>query len=552
MRGAASPATRRTSGWAPPTAKHADAVAIAIPVKPDQTPRSRTISGMVRDSATVRIRLPRNLDPARSRLTIRTGTSPVPTLRVARDFLLASSYSCPDQLTSAGRMLVSLLALERRGTKVLGDTLWARRELQHIADEIARRDRALWFMCCWEDPWEGSPVRAAANLLLLDMRDIGVQIDTAMVRRLATSFTRLLDSVPLFPDTAYGRREERRFQVADHLQGRLGAVEFLRRTGVPRERELRQLRDNASRLTWEDRAWLAELLEQSGDHAGARTLIDQLWSGLGEAGNRVDVPDSVLSSVGFPSHVRPVARLLAATLAIAPEHPRLGALVERLTTRQRAERDEWWNTQDHVSATVALSRFAMRQGGRGGPLRVQVGRGAAAGGRAAITLQSEAAQDTTVTLAGLTEIVGDSAEVTVRLKVDSGAQFYAITVDEMLKERPTAPASSGLIVERWYERFDDGRTVTELREGDLVRVRLRVTVPASREFVAVEDELPAGLEAVDLTLRTSGTLGPFASRASEAISRRRDAEAGGTPSGRTLRLVAGRLVVAVGTGGDAR
>ncbi|MDP1892004.1 MAG: alpha-2-macroglobulin family protein, partial [Gemmatimonadaceae bacterium] len=145
-----------------------DAVALALPIKPDQTPRSRTIAGTVRGTATVRFLLPRNLDAAKSRLTIRSGTSPVPTLRVARRFLLASSYSCPDQLTSAGRMLVSLLALERIGTRVLGDTLWARGQLQHIADELARRDRDGWVLCCWEDPWEGSPVRVAADLLLLD------------------------------------------------------------------------------------------------------------------------------------------------------------------------------------------------------------------------------------------------------------------------------------------------------------------------------------------------------------------------------------------------
>jgi hypothetical protein len=43
-------------------------------------------------------------------------------------------------------------------------------------------------------------------------------------------------------------------------------------------------------------------------------------------------------------------------------------------------------------------------------------------------------------------------------------------------------------------------------------VRLRLTVPSDRQFVALEDLLPAGLEAVDLSLRTAGTLGPLTSR----------------------------------------
>jgi uncharacterized protein YfaS (alpha-2-macroglobulin family) len=64
-----------------------------------------------------------------------------------------------------------------------------------------------------------------------------------------------------------------------------------------------------------------------------------------------------------------------------------------------------------------------------------------------------------------------------------------------------------------------------VREGELVRIRLRVTVPAPRDFLAVEDHLPAGLEAVDLSLRTSGTLGPFSTQASAEANARRDREA---------------------------
>jgi uncharacterized protein YfaS (alpha-2-macroglobulin family) len=43
-------------------------------------------------------------------------------------------------------------------------------------------------------------------------------------------------------------------------------------------------------------------------------------------------------------------------------------------------------------------------------------------------------------------------------------------------------------------------------EGDLVRVRLRITVPAMRYFVVLDDALPAGLEAVDLSLRTASSM----------------------------------------------
>ena len=48
--------------------------------------------------------------------------------------------------------------------------------------------------------------------------------------------------------------------------------------------------------------------------------------------------------------------------------------------------------------------------------------------------------------------------------------------------------------------------ITTVTEGDLVRVRLRISVDATRQFVALDDALPAGLEAIDLSLRTASAI----------------------------------------------
>ena len=72
------------------------------------------------------------------------------------------------------------------------------------------------------------------------------------------------------------------------------------------------------------------------------------------------------------------------------------------------------------------------------------------------------------------------------------------------------PGDRGIQVERWYESYEGGKPISEVAEGELVRVRLRITVPAERHFVILDDALPAGLEAVDLSLRTVGGVGPGA------------------------------------------
>ena len=55
---------------------------------------------------------------------------------------------------------------------------------------------------------------------------------------------------------------------------------------------------------------------------------------------------------------------------------------------------------------------------------------------------------------------------------------------------------------RWDENFGDCTPVTSAQPGDLVEVRLTLTLPRMRNYLIVEDFYPAGMEPVDPTLKT--------------------------------------------------
>jgi uncharacterized protein YfaS (alpha-2-macroglobulin family) len=510
-----------------------DAVETRLDVRPDFHPRTHTVVGIVRDTTAARVLLPAAIDPARSRLTLRLGTSPLVPMLAAYDRLRVYPYYCTEQLTSGGRALVAIYhatrGQERRVAALGPDPVAA---IQRLADELALRqseDGAIgfWRATDWSSPW----LSAYAGLFLLDARTAGVTVEQRIIDKLA----RYLSAAAADTLPHGGENPTDRFWRRARLGERVAAIEFLRRAGRPDRGAEDQLLARAGDMLWEDRLRLAETVAARPDVASrARELVDDAWRAVTAAGARVDLPDTALTRRDFPSHIRPAARLLTATLALRPDHALVGALVETVLQQGRAERSWAWNTQDYASVVTALARL-------GGETSSDVGRRVAivAGGqtlldrvvRSPVAIQDRegGAAEPAIALTGLLRREG--TDIVLPLKLVAVGQgepiFYSVTVEEVPLRAPVTPDVTGIAVERWYERFDDGRPATSVAEGELVRVRLRITVPADRQFVVVDDALPAGLEPVDLSLRTSATLGPFSTVESEDARDRGDRDRDG-------------------------
>jgi len=490
---------------------NADAVQMRLPMRPDFHPRAHVAIGVVRDSASVIIPLPSDIDAERSRVSLRLGTSPLPAMLAAYDWVRVYPYDCTEQITSAGRILLAVWKTTRNQnpTALGGDP---RPRLQELVEELSRRQRPdggirYWYDHEWTSPW----LSAYVGLFLLDARDAGIAVDSATIVRLARYLHQFSDSPIDSGGMNRYERSKRRLALGD----RVATIEYLRRADLPDENAEDALLKVAFLMTWEDRLRLAEALSARADtRAAAASLVDAAWRAVTPAGLRVDLPDSVYGPREFPSRVAPVARLLTATLAARPEQPRLGGLIESVLQLGRAEGRWAWSTQDYASMVLALSALP-RDDGSARRIIVHARNGDVLARRV-----GDVDSMTAVPLSGLLERgPGGRVQLRLRLTADMARQgagtYFAINVNEVPSKAPVTPDMNGMVVERWYERFDNGQPVTAVTAGDLVRVRLRVTVPADRAFVALEDPLPAGLEPIDLSLRTSGTLAPFVTPASE-------------------------------------
>jgi len=495
--------------------RDADAVRVSLPVRPDYHPRAHTIAGVVRDTATVELALPTGIDPERSRLSLNLGTSPLATIRGIQQQLHVYPYYCTEQVVSTATPILAIYRAQRQAGAITTES--ARRDIARAVDMLTRRQRADGGIGYWSpNDWTSVWLSSYAGIVLLDARDVGIPVDTMVLSRLAGFVSAELrgESKPVFSPVAsyYDRREIR-------LRERVAAVDFLSRLRRPEVASENELLRSAALLTLEDRARLAEVLARRAQMAPARRLMESAWSQVRVEGRRATVPDSAIVHFYFESAIRPIARILLATLAVDPQNALVGPLAETIAQQGRAEGRSWmWNTQDYASAVSALAVLDQRRRQQGErTVRVRSGNrvilqaGTGANGR-----------DSTISLAGL--VPNGSNASTLRLTLDAGAGegpvYYYFTVSEVPLAAPVTPEDAGIRVERWYERYEGGTPITRVAEGELVRVRLRITVPTTRQFVVVDDALPAGLEAVDLSLRTASVNpGPGASPSPEPADR---------------------------------
>jgi len=485
-------------------AGEADAVQRRIRVRPDYHPRAHTVSGVLWDTAQAELVLPGDIDPARSRLELSLGGSPLAFIQGARRELRLFPYYCSEQVASVALPLIALYRAEQAlGAKLL-ESSDPKPEIEEAVNILSRRQRAdggigFWDASSWTTMW----LTAYVGEVLLEARSAGIAVDDSALSRLADYLQASLRRGTRVGSPLQGwYRRHPSISLSDDVAA-VDVLSRLDRADLPSENSLL---GRVGQMAWEDRVRLAEVIARR-DRAAARRLLEILWTEVEIDGRRAVLPDtSMYNRFYFYSRARPLARLFTATLAVDPGHPLVAPMLAGLVSRGRIAARRRWTTQDYGATVLALLRYEGLRADGDGRLTV-----AAAGRRIAATrIAGPEPFDTVMPLNGLLSERRDGGKA---LDLSLGASnrgspvFYYATVHEVPQQRPVRPGDAGIQVERWYERYDEpGVPIIRVEEGDLVRVRLRITVPRERHFFVLDDALPAGLEPVDVSLETEANL----------------------------------------------
>jgi alpha-2-macroglobulin len=247
--------------------------------------------------------------------------------------------------------------------------------------------------------------------------------------------------------------------------------------------------------------------------------VDKLVSEM-EGHLRLDGPAArAVSNTGdayaaiMDSDVRTSALVLRALIAARPSHPLAAKLAMGLLADRRG--GTWRSTQETAWALLALDDYRRAQEKAEPDFTARVFLGEAELASAPFSGRSVAQARASIPAANLTSAQGAPLAFAVDGK---GRLFYEARLRYARKQMPDKPIDRGFYVRKTLRPVTTEGLAEALRTvpdagarsfegGSLVLADVVVVTPSPREFVVIDDPLPAGLEAVDMRLATtSGAL----------------------------------------------
>lgn len=213
-------------------------------------------------------------------------------------------------------------------------------------------------------------------------------------------------------------------------------------------------------------------------------------------------------SAWLDSGARTQAMVLRA-LAARGKHPLLSELARGLMGSRK--NGKFRTTQEGAWALLALDDYRRVAEPEPPRFSAAISLGGERLGGAAFQASPPLTQRIEVPLA---KLLGRPSEALVFEKTGSGKLFYEARLRYVRRELPRQPLDSGFYVEKSLhavsaEALGKGGigapagVASQLAAGALVLVDLTLVTPAARQYVVIDDALPAGLEAIDPKLMTT-------------------------------------------------
>jgi uncharacterized protein YfaS (alpha-2-macroglobulin family) len=482
-----------------------DAAEFKLPVWTPATTEAFATYGQIDQGAmTQPVKAPAGVLPQFGGLEITTSSTALQALTDAVLYLVAYPFECAEQLSSRVIAVAALrdvlTAFQAQGLPPPEQMVAAvKRDLERLRT-LQNEDGGFAFWRRGDEAWPYVSIHVAHALARA--REKGFEVPGDMLDR----SRRYLKGVEGHIPRGYGE-EPRRTLIAYalYVRHRLGDDDAPRAQRLLRESGL-------ANLSFEAVGWLLPVLSAN---PGARAEVAAIRTHLANRVTETAAAAHFAVSYGDGAHLllysdrRADAVVLEALIADQPKNDLVPKLVEGLLGQRRAGR--WENTQENAFVLLALDRYFNTYEKTTPDFVARAWLGERYAGEQIFKGRTTERHHLEIPMQVLADGAGPADLVLD--KEGPGRLYYRIGLQYAPSDLKLAPADRGFTVERAYEGVDDQADVRRdtdgtwrFRAGARVRVRMTMVASARRYHVALVDPLPAGLEALNPALATTGTL----------------------------------------------
>ncbi|MBI5609173.1 MAG: hypothetical protein HY902_09855, partial [Deltaproteobacteria bacterium] len=417
-------------------------------------------------------------------------------VRGALDFLVEYPYGCTEQLTS---QLLALLWKDQVAAAFdLGETdkQKVRDMAQQAVDQIvARQVAGEAALRLWPGTGEADlHATAWALRVLVDAKAAGLRVDATLLRDGPAWLRQRLS-----PDTAprpVGHYGDDAPVAQASLDDQAMIAATLAALGQPAAGDVDRLFAARRDMSASGQLWLAEAA--AADPAGidkARAVVDDLIRAMHLDAATAHLPQA--DGEGWSSEVRTNAQLLAVMLKATPDQPIVGRLARWLLDRRGPQGGG--TTQENAWILQSLGRYLQQRDRDGGDLGLQVQLGDKKLPPARL---SKRAAEPWKVLIGQDELAAGTSNLLLD-KDGQGTLYYTVRYSYALATDAEVAKNAGFFVKRVVVDEGGRSGFDHIERGKNVIVTVLVLADRDRDDVAVVEQLPAGLEPMDLALETS-------------------------------------------------
>ncbi|GAB4151888.1 MAG: alpha-2-macroglobulin family protein [Candidatus Promineifilaceae bacterium] len=266
--------------------------------------------------------------------------------------------------------------------------------------------------------------------------------------------------------------------------------------------EINQLYERRETLDLYARGYLAQAinLRDSGD-ARLETLKSDFISAAILSATGANWQEADRDYWNWNSDTRTTAIVLDTLAKLDPDNPLVANAVRWLMAHRTDGR--WGSTQETAWTLMALTTWMSASGELEADYRYEValnGKLLAGGVGSADTLR-----DAVQLQVDVSQLFQDELNRLAIARDDGpGNLYYTAHMKLWLPVEQLSPLDQGIIISRQYVDPADRETpITQITQGETFLARLTIIVPNDLHYVLIEDPLPAGVEAIDTSLKTS-------------------------------------------------